>query len=370
MDKEQLIYAYWFHGNHFAGNRKMWEISEKIGTPKQIYECGPGELKAFFTEKQAGHIALSKRTWDLWKKWEELAKADIRFLPFFHEQYPACLKNIPDPPWGIYVKGKLPSFQTLSVAVVGARQCSEYGKNCAGRIGELLGENGIPVISGMARGIDGIGQKAALEAGGESFAVLGCGVDICYPKENVRLYHMLEKQGGILSEYPPQTQPKAVNFPPRNRIISGLSDVLVVVEAKEKSGTMITVDMALEQGKEVFALPGRVTDALSAGCNHLIRQGAGILTSPVDILSVLGMEKGNQVQNRLGKENEKQMLLNGTEARKVYHILDSVPKNIEQIWLEYGTDQIAMRHLMEILLELCVTGMAAQQGVCYYRSIL
>ncbi len=365
--EEQAVYAYWFHGNHFAGNRKMWEISEKIGTPKQIYECGIEELKVFLTEKQAGRLERSKHTWDLYKKWEELIEEDIRFLPFFHKEYPAYLNNIPDPPWGIYVKGKLPSSRTLSAAVIGARQCSEYGRHCAKKIGELLGENGIPVISGMARGIDGIGQRAALEAGGESFAVLGCGVDVCYPKENRGLYHMLEKQGGILSEYPPKTQPAAVNFPPRNRIISGLSDLLIVVEAKEKSGTLITVDMALEQGKEVFALPGRVTDALSAGCNHLIRQGAGILTSPEDILPVLGIEKRRSDLRKLWERSEEGTLINDPEERRVYRALDSAPKNIEQIWLECGTGQIDMRRLMEILLEFCVTGIAVQEGGCYYR---
>ena len=159
-----------------------------------------------------------------------------------------------------------------------------YGREQARRFGRRIGARGISVISGMARGIDGIAQKAALDAGGRSYAVLGCGVDICYPEENRELYERLQQQGGVLSEYPPGMQPIAKLFPPRNRIISGLSDLVLVIEARKRSGTLITVDMALEQGREVYALPGRVSDSLSDGCNRLIRQGAGPATCPQDIL--------------------------------------------------------------------------------------
>jgi len=369
MEKEQLMYAYWFHGNHFVGNRKMWKITEEIGMPEQIYECDRRQLAGFLSECQTERLLNSKRTWNLEKKWEELEKAEIRFLPFFHAAYPAYLRSIPDPPWAIYLKGRLPDSSCISAAVVGARQCSEYGKFFAGKIGELLGENGIPVISGMARGIDGISQSAALRAGGESIAVLGCGVDICYPKENRGLYDLLERQGGILSEYPPKTPPAAVNFPPRNRIISGLSDVLIVVEAKEKSGTLITVDMALEQGKEVFALPGRITDALSAGCNNLIRQGAGILTSPEDIFQILGIGKRSPKQGKISGGIEKRMLLKDEKERRLYGILEDTPKCIEQIWSEYGMEKLSMQQLMKLLLELCMKGMAVQTGGCYYRVL-
>jgi len=359
--KEQLIYAYWFHGMWLMGNKKLWEISDYIGMPKQIYRCDKKCLEKILTTKQWEYFEKSRHTWDLEKKWEELERKGIRFLPFFHKDYPLYLKNIPDPPWAVYLKGKLTGGDIPKLAVVGARQCSEYGRSAAKRIGRLLGENGIPVISGMARGIDGISQREALEAGGESVAVLGCGVDICYPKENRDLYDRLEKKGGILSEYPPGTQPFARNFPPRNRIISGLCDGLIVVEAKEKSGTLITVDMALEQGKEVFALPGRMTDALSRGCNNLIRQGAGILTSPEDIFSYIGMEK------KSSKKPEKEVILKSIEEKRLYEQLDYIPKSVEQIWSEYGPDRISMQQLMKGLVELCMKGMAAQAGGSYYR---
>ena len=215
---------------------------------------------------------------------EELARAGIGFISALEEGFPEKLREIPDPPFGIYYKGSMPLENEPAAAIIGARLASGYGREQARRFGRRIGARGISVISGMARGIDGIAQKAALDAGGRSYAVLGCGVDICYPEENRELYERLQQQGGVLSEYPPGMQPIAKLFPPRNRIISGLSDLVLVIEARKRSGTLITVDMALEQGREVYALPGRVSDALSDGCNRLIRQGAGPATCPQDIL--------------------------------------------------------------------------------------
>lgn len=202
-------------------------------------------------------------------------------------EYPRRLLEIPQAPKQLYVRGKLPEEGVPSVAVIGARDCSYYGQEVAKRLGRLFGENGIQVISGMARGIDGIGQQAALQAGGSSFAVLGCGADICYPRQNQDLYDRLCKQGGVISEYEWGTPPRAGYFPPRNRIVSGLADAVIVVEARKKSGTLITVDMALEQGKEVYAVPGRLVDDLSSGCNYLIKNGAGILLDMEEFMEEL-----------------------------------------------------------------------------------
>lgn len=365
---KQLKYAYWLHAAWAMTNRKLWEITERLGMPQAIYECETERLQTVLSEKQAEKLESSKRTWNLQEKWEELKEKSIQFLPFFHPDYPEKLRTIPDAPWAVYLKGRLPG-DSLSVAVIGARQCSEYGRLAAGRIGKSLGENHILAVSGMARGIDGISQLAALEAGGSSLAVLGCGVDICYPRENGRLYEMLEERGGILSEYPPGTQPIGALFPPRNRIISGLSDLLVVVEAKEKSGTTITVDMALEQGKEVLVLPGRITDALSYGCNRLIKQGAGVLVSVEDIFQTLGT---TGKMERVNRGRKKSMVpedgLDTEEERRIYEILDYMPKNLEQIWWEYGREEITAQQLMYRLLELCLKGKALQTGSCYYKT--
>ena len=257
-----------------------------------LYTSSENELRFLWgevcTKSESGQkewqALLSARRQEPERIEEELAGAGIGFVSALEKGFPKKLREIPDPPFGLYYKGSMPSEEEPATAIIGARLASGYGREQARRFGRQIGARGIAVISGMARGIDGISQKAALDAGGKSYAVLGCGVDICYPEENRELYERLQQEGGVLSEYPPGMQPVAKLFPPRNRIISGLSDLVLVIEARKKSGTLITVDMALEQGREVYALPGRVSDSLSDGCNRLIRQGAGPATCPEDIL--------------------------------------------------------------------------------------
>lgn len=220
-----------------------------------------------------------------------LREKRIHFVWAGDAEFPERLRNIPDPPFALYYRGRLPQEERTSVGIVGARMASPYGREQARRFAVELAEGGIQIISGMAYGVDGIAGRGALEVSDASFAVLGCGVDICYPKENRSLYEALCERGGVISEYRPGTEPEARLFPPRNRIISALSDALLVVEARERSGTLITVDCALEQGKDVFAVPGRICDARSTGCNELIRQGAGIAVSPKALLEELTGEE-------------------------------------------------------------------------------
>lgn len=202
-------------------------------------------------------------------------------------EYPLRMKPLASMPETLYVIGALPEDSAPTVAIVGARLCSAYGRETAYAFGRELGRNGVQIISGMAVGIDSAAQEGALDAGGKSFAVLGGGADVCYPRANTTLYNRLKSGGGILSEQPPGTKPAGYLFPPRNRIISALSDIVLVVEAKERSGSLITVDFALRQGKSVYAVPGRVGDALSDGCNRLICEGAAIAYAPEAILEEL-----------------------------------------------------------------------------------
>ena len=196
---------------------------------------------------------------------------------YYHKRdkaYPERMRPYPDMPAGIYTKGRLPFEGVPSAAIVGARACSVYGRVQARRYARELAAAGVQIISGLATGVDAAAHEGALEGGGVTFAVLGCGVDICYPKENYPLMRrMLEHGGGILSEFEPGEEPAAWHFPQRNRIISALADLVLVVEARKRSGSLITADYALEQGKSVYALPGRVNDPLSEGCNRLIAQG-------------------------------------------------------------------------------------------------
>ena len=307
-------------------------------------------------------------------------EAGIRVVEKGERDYPARLLEIPDPPERLYVLGRLPEEKVPSVAIIGARECSEYGSYVAARLGECMGRNGIQVVSGMARGIDGIGQTAALDAGGSSFAVLGSGVDVCYPARNRGLYERLRERGGVLSEYPPGTPAISRNFPPRNRIVSGLADAVVVVEAREKSGTLITVDMALEQGKEVYAVPGRVTDALSSGCNRLVKLGAAVLLDPEELAEELRgicgrrapavrervqrRETGRSGRKHKGfetatEEGNRQLLAENPLLAEIFRQLELTPKSVDHIRTalpqEYRGEQINV-----YLIRLCMEKLAVQ----------
>lgn len=281
---ENKYYAYWLCSVPGVGNRTIEKLQEMFGTAEQIYHAPEEQWAQVLIAPQLEQMKQQKARWNLREQYEIMTAQGIKFLLKEDENYPRRLLQIPDAPYGIFVKGHLPIEDKLSVAMIGARDCSEYGRFVAMELGKYLGENDVQVISGMARGIDGISQEAALKAGGVSFAVLGSGVDVCYPARNRALYERLQEKGGILSIYPPGTLPKPQNFPPRNRIVSGLADVVVVIEARQQSGTLITVDMALEQGKEVYVVPGRITDRLSDGCNKLLKQGAGVVLSPEEFL--------------------------------------------------------------------------------------
>ena len=220
-----------------------------------------------------------------------LLRNDIKWTHLNRKDYPYRLKNIGDPPLILFYKGKLPDDERPCVAIVGARECSLYGEKTASMFARELSSAGVQIISGMARGIDGISQRGSISVGGNTFGVLGCGVDVIYPEENKDLFADILKDGGILSEFEPGTEPLRQYFPSRNRIISGLSDIVLVVEARKRSGTYITVTQALEQGREVFAVPGRITDALSDGCNNLIAAGAEIAVNSQTLIQDL-MNKG------------------------------------------------------------------------------
>lgn len=302
---------------------------------------------------------------------KETGEAEMRVLLRQDAEYPERLRKIPGPPKELHVLGRVPSEQILTVALIGARDCSAYGKYVAADLGAALGRRGIQVISGMARGIDGIGQEAALDAGGSSFGVLGCGVDICYPAGNRRIYEKLKRSGGLLSEYPPGTPPLPGHFPPRNRIVSGLADVVVVVEAREKSGTLITVDMALEQGREVYVVPGRITDPLSAGCNKLLKLGAGLILSIEEFLEELlqiGERQGLQpgiVKDRVRIKDlppeflTRSELLDRPELAAVYQALDVTPGSVDEITARLPA-QYREEPVNVYLMRLCLENLAYQ----------
>jgi DNA processing protein len=220
-----------------------------------------------------------------------LAAQGLRFVARSESAYPGALRSIFDPPPGLFLRGEAPAglLDRPAVAVVGARACSAYGRHVARTLGRDLAAAGLVVVSGMARGIDGEAHRGALEAGGPTVAVLGCGVDRDYPAAHAELARRIAGDGLIVSEYPPGVAPAPWRFPARNRIVAGLASATVVVEAREKSGALITADLALEEGREVFAVPGEITSALSAGTNALLRLGATAATCAADVLEAYGL---------------------------------------------------------------------------------
>jgi DNA processing protein len=264
--------------------------------------------------------------------------------------YPEKLLPHKGMPKGLYVLGHCPNRHQPAVAIVGARRSSPYGNETARYFAAELTKAGVQVISGMAWGIDGQAHAGALEAGGESYAVLGCGVDICYPEGHRRLYEEMQKRGGILSEQPPGMPPLPKNFPARNRIISGLADLVLVVEAREKSGSLITADFALEQGKDIYAVPGRVNDELSRGCLQLIRQGAGVADTPETILEALKISL--KTENRELIEKETKILL-AKDENIVYSWIRLQPVSLDELVCKTG---LPVSQVLSILVELELKG--------------
>ncbi len=371
IEEEQLPYAHWLYNIPGVGRKTIKYLLSEKGTPEAVYHMSQKELECLLDAMHAKstlaeRIIDSKKDWNIKRAYENLKEKGIRFTCLGDEKYPGRLAQIPDAPYGLYFQGKLLMEERPSVAIIGARNCSEYGRRMAQHYGRELAAAGIQIISGMARGIDGISQKAALDAEGFSLGVLGCGVDICYPAENRELYEMLCKRGGICSEYPPGTEPKNSLFPPRNRIISGLSDVVLVIEAKNRSGTLITVDMALEQGREVYALPGRVTDALSEGCNRLIQQGAAVAFSAEDMIrSLTGRETGN---SRMGVQRSGKALLSDMQKALLENLEDTPqsPEIIKERMLSKGGSELTLPELMNQLVKLSLMGYARQIGNSYF----
>ncbi len=379
-----------------VGSKRLIQLSEALESREAILSSDEEMLREILKKQLPKSLVKLRADYrdnpeTVYKRMEqfysERENEGIHFVYYSEEHYPNRLKRITDPPFGIFYKGKLPDQNKPIVSIIGARECSEYGKKCAELFGKTLAEYDVTIISGMARGVDGISQNAALEAGGESFGILGSGVDICYPTANRSLYERLIECGGVLSEFQPGTPAKTQNFPARNRIISGLCDILLVVEARKKSGTYITVCQALEQGREIFAVPGRITDGLSDGCNRLIAEGAGIAADPMVLLDALcgvtDLFIPVRAEVKSGDENTGVNEADKYEAKfaagstgtvlraALLRILEETPMKMEDI-LELlnkiGLD-VSYSELLCELISLCIEGKAEGIGNYYRKTI-
>lgn len=354
-------YGAWLAQAKEIPSQKLFYLYSRFSNAEEIYHCPKEQILALdgLTEQEKGFL-INYRQKNTVEKCEELLQSlGIEFVCVEDENYPKKLHAIHNPPYGLFFKGSLPKEDKRAVAIVGARARSAYGEQLAQQLAKELSARDVEILSGLALGIDGDAHKGALLGNGNTYGILAGGVETCYPYSHRYLYEkILASGGGILSEFSPGTNPLPFMFPMRNRIISGLADCVIVVEAKEKSGSLITADFAMEQGKDVYALPGRVSDTLSSGCNRLIKQGAGIICSVADFLEEWGvMQDFAPVQLDFRKN------LLEKEETLVYSLLDFRPVGIGSL-IEQTSYEPAQ--LLEILKGLEHKGFAEEKFPNYF----
>jgi DNA processing protein len=355
--------AYWVGFNLVKGigSVRLNQIREFYGSLEVAWNSpAEGLVSAGLPQKVVENFTKIRQQLDLNRVMDEIGKKGIKILTLQDEDYPRRLKEINQPPPVLYVKGSINVEDEWAVAVVGTRRVTAYGRQVASEIAQFLAQNGITVISGLARGVDAISHQAALKAGGRTVAVLGSGVDVVYPPEHAKLANEITSQGALVSDYPVGTQPDGINFPPRNRIISGLSMATIVVEAGEKSGALITAEFAVEQGKEVFAVPGSILTPQSEGTNRLIEQGARPLLKMSEILDTLKLEQIPEKQN-----SRRQFPLNPIET-KLLSALSQDPIHIDEVCSQAG---LPISEVSATLTMLELKGMVSQVGGMNYIAL-
>ncbi len=329
------------------GPALMRRLIGSLGSAEAVLDSSPRQLMQLegIDQKRARLIKNGVNESFVKKQLSYLSQTDARLISYWDEAYPRSLKAIYDPPAFLFAEGDTTLLEAPSLAIVGTRVPSEYGKQVTHALTGELCRRGFVIASGFARGVDTVAHKAALNAGGKTLAVLGNGLDVIYPSENRALLEAFGRRGLRISEYPFGTKPDSGNFPKRNRIISGLSRGVLVVEAGEKSGALLTAMYALDQNREVFAVPGPVTSPKSAGTNNLIQQGAKLVRSVEDILAEL---EGVPLP---GKKEEKPEPPLEEPALSIYRFLAGEPRHVDQIALECRlSPSEALSHLL--MLEL------------------
>ena len=363
------------------GNKKIRRLIGIFGNPKNIYNSDISVINGLecLSDKDKKELLLSREEDKVINRQNELIKKGISFTYPDKDDYPDNLKEIEDYPTILYYKGSLIDNKLPCVAVVGARNCTNYGSTVAFYISTEFARMGIQVISGLALGIDSASHRGVVNINMEdtknnakTYAILGCGADVCYPRSNIELYeNIINTGGGIISEYAPDTPPIAGQFPVRNRIISGISDAVVVVEAREKSGSLITADLAMEYNRDVYIVPGRIDDKLSLGCLSLLKEGADILIRPEDVLQTLGIaDKIKRLSDNKdkGNNNKKSNLIEfnlASEKKLLYSELTLYPISLDELIKKTG---LPFDMAGELLLELELEGLVREVSKnCYER---
>jgi len=388
------------------GRTKLPKAIGLLGSAKKVFLASEQELVALncFTQLQISKF-LEARKLELPEGLRRFCQREgVQLLTLYAEGYPESLKHIEDPPLVLYVLGEIPAF-SYAVAIVGSRDCSEYGLEAAAYFSNALARKGIPIISGGARGIDTAAHQACLAAGGQTIAVLGCGIDVIYPAENKELFRRIASQGAVITEYAPGTKPIQYNFPARNRIVVGLSQAVLVVEARRKSGALITAHIAADEGREVYAVPGNIFTRKSLGCHDLIRKGVKPVDMPQDILEdyqewlvarqEIGIpqslfdykdsaeESAAAEQQRLAAKKEaeaqdlakkkqleetkrQKLLALSPSAQKIYQLLTTQALSLDEIIESSGEDFMTVSLAV---LDLQLAGLAKEEGMQSYRRI-
>ncbi len=343
------------------GAVRFQRLLERFGDAQSAWEAETSALtEAGLSPKVIERLVAVRQQVDLPRLYEKILSKGIQILTWQDEAYPQRLREISQPPPVLYLRGQLLPEDAWAVAIVGTRQATPYGRQVSEQIASFLASNGMTIVSGLARGIDTLAHQAALRAGGRTLAVLGSGVDRIYPPEHRALAEQICEHGALLSDYAPGTPPESANFPPRNRIISGLSMAVVVVEAGETSGALITAEFAAEQGREVFAVPGSILAAQSKGTNKLIQQGALPLLNASDVMQALDL-------TRLGQQKAARKILpsDAVEA-KLLETLSDEPLHVDEIRSQTG---LPVEKVSATLIMMELKGMVRQVGGMQYVAV-
>ena len=350
-----------------VGGVSFKKITARFADPAAVFRASAAELAEIEgLHRELIHSIAKFNDWaEIDKEIQRARAAGIKMIPFSDAAYPASLRAIADPPPLLYVKGELRDNDSRAIAIVGSRSASDYGRRIARDLARGLASFGFTVVSGMARGIDGMAHESALQAGGRTLAVLGSGVDRAYPPEHEMLYRRISENGAVISELPMGARPVAFNFPARNRLISGLSLGVVVVEATEKSGSLITASLAAEQGREVFAVPGEAGASRSRGSHRLIRQGAKLVETVEDIIEEIAPQLSRRNGDAAPASARSLPENSGPAARQIFALLKETSLQVDQVIEQSG---LPAPQVLQVLLDLELQGFVCQTPGKIYRA--
>lgn len=353
--------AYWlgFHLIPSIGAARISRLIEAFGGLDVAWEADfPAFRDAGINEKAANALIEYRKEINLEREWERVERSGATMLTLADDHYPRLLREIPSPPPVIYIKGEIQPEDETAIGVVGTRRATRYGQEMTRRLSSGLAAAGVAIVSGLARGVDGIAHSEAIEAGGRTLAVLGCGVDQLYPPEHRKLSEQVIENGALVSEFPIGTRPEARNFPIRNRLISGMSLGVLVVEAPRKSGALITSTFAADQGRTVFAVPGSAMSSASEGTLQLLRDGAALAATVDDVLQELNLER-----RHAAIENRRLLPDASGDERRILQTIEGEPRHIDEIAIDTG---INISQLSAMLLQMQLKGLVRDTGGQHY----